>query len=267
MPGHARRGYARCRFGQVHYREAAGCAEVPPLFCLHATAYSGRTFEPLMAELAPGRRVVALDTPGYGGSDFPPEGAAVADYAEALREALDDIAGTAVPVDLLGYHTGCSFAVEIAARHPARVRRIALSGIPFFPGPEREEWRRRLVHESRLTESLSQFEARWDYLVARRAPELPVEHAYANFVDELRAYPRESWAHRAIFESDLAPRLANVRAPTLVLDTDSPLSGPSRAAAALIPGARVVTVPGLPGAPLETGAPRLGAEIRRFLDS
>jgi pimeloyl-ACP methyl ester carboxylesterase len=264
----ATRGYTQCRFGQVHYYwEDRGATAAPPLFCLHATAYSGRTFLPVMAELAPKRKVVALDTPGYGGSDSPPEGASVAEYSAALREALVALAGPGRQVDLFGYHTGCTFAIELAAAWPGLVRRLVLIGIPFFEGPAHAEWRRRLVHGSTLAESLEQFRERWDYLVTARAPGVNLERAFANFVDELRAYPRESWAHRAIFESDLAPSLARVAAPALVINTDSPLSPASRAAAARMTRARVVEFPDIAGAPLETAVPRIGAEIQRFLDS
>ena len=71
-----RRAYADSRFGQLHYRAlgpTAGRAVQPTLICLHATAYSGQTFEPLMPWLAHERRVIALDTPGYGQSDGPAE--------------------------------------------------------------------------------------------------------------------------------------------------------------------------------------------------
>ena len=43
----------------------------PPVVCPHQTPTSSLEFEPLMRELATDRLVVALDTPGYGGSDGP----------------------------------------------------------------------------------------------------------------------------------------------------------------------------------------------------
>ena len=39
--------------------------------CLHATAYSSRSFEPLMRALGSSRHVLAIDLPGYGDSDPP----------------------------------------------------------------------------------------------------------------------------------------------------------------------------------------------------
>ena len=46
------RRYVRGRFGQVHLRESGVASGAVPLVCLHATAYSSRSFEALMRALA-----------------------------------------------------------------------------------------------------------------------------------------------------------------------------------------------------------------------
>ena len=74
--GRVRRGYLDFDDGQLHYREARPAAGAPPrtpIVCLHQTPTSSLEFEPLMREFATDRVVVALDTPGYGGSDGPGE--------------------------------------------------------------------------------------------------------------------------------------------------------------------------------------------------
>ena len=129
-----RRAYVNSRFGQLHLREL-GSGPRPPLLCLHATAYSGQTFEPLMPWLADARRVIALDTPGYGQSDGPGALPPFEVYAQAIVEALPGLVGEQ-PLDLFGFHTGALLAIEMALLAPTCVRRLVLVGVPFFEGDE-----------------------------------------------------------------------------------------------------------------------------------
>ena len=259
------RSYVAGRFGQLHLWDTGAAGAAPPLYCLHATAYSGQTFLPLMRELAPHRRVIALDTPGYGGSDGPDTQVPFEAYADALAEAIRSSRPDSRPVDLFGYHTGVMLAVEIAARHPELVRRIVLIGIPYFVGADRDAWRARLVHETALDESFEQFRQRWDYFIRDRTPGLALDRAFACFVDELRAYPREWWAHDALFDYAATERLPRVVAPVRLINLASALAGPSRAAAALMPKASVVELPQLGGAPFDLGASVLAGEFEAFL--
>ena len=263
-----RRGYADGRFGQMHYFEAAGSAgaERAPLYCLHATAYSGQTFAPIMHLLAEGRRVIALDTPGYGGSDAPPAMVDLAQYAQALAEAIQATHRGSGPVDLFGYHTGAMLAVELAAQFPALVRRIALIGVPFFEGTDKAIWRNRLVQEHALGGSLDQFRHRWEYHVAYRPTGMPLTRAFDNFVDELRPWPRDWWAHKALFDYDARPRLVKVACPVLVINLDIPLGPQSRAAAALIPGATMHDLPEVSVAPLDLGVGLIAPVLADFMD-
>ena len=259
-----RRGYVDGRWGQLHYR-ASGDGSRPPLVCLHATAYSGRTFTPLMPLLAADRRVVAIDTPGYGESDGPPAPIAFADYADAIGDALRTLVPDG-PVDLFGYHTGASIAIALAASVPRIVRRLVLIGIPFFEGTERDAWRAKLVHRHDLLPDFDQFAARWDYFIAQRTPGLSLERAYECFVDELKAWPHDWWAHASLFDDDARPRLAAVAQPVLVLNPTSALAEPSRRAAALMEDATVIELPTLSGAIFDLGTDILAEHIAAFLD-
>ncbi len=81
-----------------------------------------------------GRGVLALDLPGHGGSESGAS-AEVGDYAEAVIQALD-AAGVAKAA-LVGHSLGSLIALEVAARHPGRVRALGLVGaaakIPVNP--------------------------------------------------------------------------------------------------------------------------------------
>jgi pimeloyl-ACP methyl ester carboxylesterase len=224
--------------GQTHLLEAGQVSNEPSLWCLHATAYAGRSFAPLLEALAGRRRVVAPDTMGYGGSDKPSEPIEIGDYARLIDEALD--AAGEGRIDLLGYHTGALVAAELAGLRPDRVRRLILIGVPYLEGHEQKAWRDRLAKPAQLGDGLEQFQERWDFLVAQRDPSVSLKRAFENFVDELRAYPDGWWAHDAAFTFDVAGCFAKVSQPVLILNPDNPLASPSRRAAKRLANVRIV---------------------------
>ncbi len=257
------RSYLGAAGRQIHVIESGGDRDGPPLYCLHATAYSGRSFQPLMDRLGERRRVVAPDTPGYGGSDPPPRDWGIADYADGMAQTLK--AAEAGPIDLLGYHTGAFIAAEMARRSPEFVRRLVLIGVPYFEGETRQLWRRRLADRKSLTQELAQFEERWDYFITHRHAGVRLERGFDNFVDELRAYPQGWRAHEAAFTFDARPCLEAIVQPTLVLNPASPLAEASRAAAALIPRAEILEAPQLSHAIFDAEPEFLADAIDAFL--
>ncbi len=269
MSGTLRRSYVDGPYGQVHLL-AGGPEEgdPPPLYLLHATAYSSQPFIPLMERLARTRRVIAPDTPGYGGSDAPPEMPPFERYADAFIDLVERTAGSGrTPVDVFGYHTGVLIATEAAARRPDLIRSLVLVGIPYYVGEERAERRAVLAARADLTEDFEQFRERWHYFITDRTPGLSLERAYLCFVDELRAYPRHWWAHEALFDYEPQERLARVGCPVLVLNPDNALARPSRDASRILPQARVVELPGLTNAIFDRGPEVLAGEIERFLQA
>lgn len=269
-----KRGYADGRYGQVHFWQhgavapadtsATAPAPLPDLYCLHATAYSGQTMLPLLERLGAGRRVLALDTPGYGGSDAPPQEIDFGAYADAIAEAISATRHGDGPVDLFGYHTGAMLAIELAARHPQLVRRLVLIGIPYFAEADLAAWRDKLVHVTSLTESFEQFRARWDYFITKRTPGLSLARAFDCFVDELRSYPRDWWAHKALMDYRAAPRLPLVGASTLVLNPSGALAQFSRNCAAALPRATLTELPHVGGAPFDLAPDVLADAMRSF---
>jgi pimeloyl-ACP methyl ester carboxylesterase len=116
----------------------AGDEGAKPLVMLHAGPGSSRGLEPLINELARTRSVFAFDTLGHGGSDPP----AVAEpdiglYSESVNEALEGL--DVGQVDVLGTHTGALIAIELCLRHPERVGRLVLDGVPLFTPDERDD--------------------------------------------------------------------------------------------------------------------------------
>lgn len=108
-----------------------------PLVCLHPAPFDGRYF----AEFAtlPGHSctTVAPDYPGYGGSTGPATPPTIGDYAVAMLAAL---AGWRAdkPLNLLGFHTGCLVACEMALQS-VLVDRLVLIDAPVFSGDEQAQ--------------------------------------------------------------------------------------------------------------------------------
>ncbi len=75
-----------------------------------------------------GRNVLAVDLPAHGRSDGPPL-ATVAQMADWVLQLLD--AAKLGQAAIVGHSMGSLVALECAARHPARIERIALLGIAY----------------------------------------------------------------------------------------------------------------------------------------
>jgi 3-oxoadipate enol-lactonase len=124
-----RAGYASVNGTRLYY-EVAGSG--PALVFLHAFGCDRRLWQAQVAHFARRYRVVSYDARGYGKSDVP-AGAPYA-HGEDLRALLDhlEIADAA----LCGASMGGQNAIELALRHPGRVRALvllsaSLQGFPF----------------------------------------------------------------------------------------------------------------------------------------
>jgi pimeloyl-ACP methyl ester carboxylesterase len=86
------RQYVNGPYGQIHVRIARPASRSaerhPPLVCFHYTPGSSRMYAALLPHLATDRVVIAVDTPGYGGSDAPAAQPTLAEYAVAITAGL-----------------------------------------------------------------------------------------------------------------------------------------------------------------------------------
>ena len=114
------------RVGALHHVEAGTGGT--PLLLLHQTPRSRDEYAELLPLVARDRRVLAMDTLGFGASPPLAEHSieAYADGALALLDALD-----LERVHALGHHTGGVVALELAAAAPERVERLVLSSTPW----------------------------------------------------------------------------------------------------------------------------------------
>lgn len=219
--------------GRIAYREA-GCG--PALVCLHGLGGGARSWSQQLRGLSDRRRVIAWDTPGYGGSDdYPSKIPTPAHYADALVAMLDGI-GVTGAFDLVGHSMGGAIAPQIVARHPGRVRRLVLSAtrIAFANWGGYEE--RLKEHASMTPEEFGATRAKSmcsaDAPVAARA-------AVAGIASELRA-PGYAAAVHLLSVCNNEKELRALRLPVLVLAGAEDRIAPeaeTAALTALVPGA------------------------------
>jgi len=196
--------------GQVHCL-LEGQGPATPLLLLHQTPRSVDEFAEVLPLLAGERRIVAVDTPGYGCSDPVPGQPEVADYARIAVEVLDALGiARAIPV---GHHTGAVIAVELAAAFPERVERVVLSGPVYTDAAGRAELERLFKQWSVQTDG-THLTDKW-----RKLHEwLPRPDLVQRFVVDLfRAGTASEQGHFAVARYRMEERLPRVRCPALLL--------------------------------------------------
>jgi pimeloyl-ACP methyl ester carboxylesterase len=261
-----RRFYGQTSFGQVHARIAPSVGDElhPPLVCLHPAPSSGLYFTTAMTMLDEGRRVIAPDYPGYGGSDAPDEPPAIEDYARVMLEFLEDIHVDG-PVDVLGFHTGCLVGSEMALLNPAAVRKLVLCDVPYFTAEVRPGLKEKNAVPLPVSGELHSLAGAWSFNVEKRIADVPLPRALELFAEHLRAGTRDFYGFNAAFSYACEERMPELVVPTTVLATQSGLHDPSEAVANVIPNARFVDVPEVTTAVFETGAEAICKRINAAL--
>ncbi|HEX2087268.1 MAG TPA: alpha/beta fold hydrolase, partial [Solirubrobacteraceae bacterium] len=96
-----------------------------PVVMLHGLGATKASFLPTVAALAPHRRAIAIDLPGFGDSVKPLRAPYHAPFfAKAVAGLLDALGLDRA--DVVGNSMGGRAAIELGLRHPERVRRLAL---------------------------------------------------------------------------------------------------------------------------------------------
>lgn len=262
-----RKHYVDSSFGQIHARSADSSGEeiAAPLICLHPAPYSGMYFTTAMPLLNSGRRVIALDYPGYGGSDSTSRARTIADYAAAMTEALQALSPSG-PVDLLGFHTGSLVAAEIMHQSPESVRRSILCDIPFFTAEQQSALREKMTSPLPVTAELESLSGAWAFDVAKRLDDMALPRAFELFIEHMRTGTKDFVAFAAAFSYDCEARFSTLSGDVICMATQSGLHEATQAAASTIPATTFIDVPEVTSAVFETGAEAISKRILTSLD-
>ena len=220
----------------------------PTVLLLHGGVSDGREWLPLMSDVEAEADVVAPDVPGCGGSEDPPPGRTLADYA-------DDVAGLVReldlgPVHLGGLSFGGGLALQVGIRHPDVVRSLLLfssyagwaGSLPPEEVAARRDWAKTFLTGTRPTDPAQLVPG---LLGSPLAPEL------AELLEQVSAVARPGptlTMLEAFADADLSAELGDVRCPTVVVHGELDARAPRPVADALhrgIPGSRLVVLPGV----------------------
>lgn len=240
-----RRGYADTEVGQVHYVEAG---DGPPVVLLHQTASSSVMYARALPLFAERCHVIAMDTPGFGMSDHPPEQPAegIPYYSRAVIGLLDHLG---LPrAHLVGFHTGASIVTDVGAHSPERVKSLVIAPIlAIDDDEEREEWLARDdLKRTWVPDGKGEFLEReiLDY-VAHFATENDGETYLRELIANLQAGPKYWWTYVAVVTYDHYSAYAKLQCPTLVLNaTDEVLYSYTVKAHEAIGHSEYVEIPG-----------------------
>ena len=238
-----RKGYADSSGGQIHYRKVAGSGT--PIVFLHQTASSGQMWIKVMEALTPsGGTLVALDTPGFGGSFDPDPDSqpSITQYGAWLREALADM-GIA-RCHLAGHHTGACIAVELAARHPELTASLTMLGPVPLTAEERLEFSKHFGTPFHPNVSGSYLLDNWEYLrnLGAHVDPLLINREMS---DQLRAWWGRVQSYKAVWNQDFTSFYMSVKAPIMIGAAPEDVLRPYlERAAQMRPDARVIDVKG-----------------------
>ena len=240
-----RRGYADTEVGQVHYVEAG---DGPPVVLLHQTASSSVMYARALPLFAERCRVIAMDTPGFGMSDHPPQQPAdgIPYYSRAVVGLLDHLG--LEQAHLVGFHTGASIVVDVGAHSPERVKSLIIAPILAIDSDEeRDEWLARDdLKRTWVPDGKGEFLEReiLDY-VAHFATENDGETYLRELIANLQAGPHYWWTYVAVVTYDHYAAYARLRCPVLVLNaTDEVLYSYTVKAHEAIGHSEYVEIPG-----------------------
>lgn len=267
-----KRRYADSRFGQLHYRIAQGGAQATglPLLCLHQTPSNGADWLAVMGPLAAGRTVIAVDTPGYGMSDSPPEPASIEDLAEIMAKLMADLADEGSiapgPFDVMGFHTGSLVATQLARSLPDTVRRVVAFGLAAYPAEVRET---KLEHLLKAFPppgpTLDHVEKLWSIIGELSDPRVSWEERHISMAECLRLGTRMPWGYISVYRYDFLGAMAEVDQPVLVMNPQDDLWEVTLATAHMFRNGRRVDLEGVKHGVLKLETARVVGEIETFL--
>jgi pimeloyl-ACP methyl ester carboxylesterase len=209
----------------------------PAVLVLHGWGGSIEAIHPILAGLSPVARVHALDLPGFGQSELPPEPWGVEQYQEFVAAFMDSLSLERPTV--VGHSNGGRIAIRMAATEPSRVSRLVLVDSAGIRPKRTLRWYRRVGMAK-----VGKYAARFLGAPGERLRELLVGRAAS--ADYAAAGPLRPTLVKLV-NTDLRSFMPSISVPTLLVwgsqDTDTPISD-ARLMESLIPDAGLVVLEG-----------------------
>ena len=220
-------------------------ASGPPVVLLHSLGLDKHMWEPIIDQLAVGRRVFAYDLRGHGEAAGSPRPFTLSDTAADLVAVLDELGLETAHVIGLSY--GGAIAQVAAIEAPDRFASLTLLATTDRAFPEIFERRAAGAEVDGMTAQVDETLSRWFTPEALAAETAGVRYARSR----LQAMKSEDWAAawRSMKELDAQGKLGDFAAPALVVAGSADVSGPTavlRQVADGIPGATFRELPGVP---------------------
>ena len=237
-----------------------------PLVLVHGVGGGADNWDGVAARLKARFQILRLDLRGHGASGVVRAPLQVSDFARDVTDVMDAAGWRSA--HLAGFSLGGLIVQHVAIEAPARVRRLAiLSAVAGRTAAERERVQERLavLERSGIAEVAPQNAKRWftDEFAAAH-PE-----AVSERLRQLLATDEESYLHAyTLFgTADLADRLHEIRAPTLVAtgENDGGSTPPmARLMHERIAGSRLEILAGLRHSVLIEAPERVAALLQEF---
>jgi 3-oxoadipate enol-lactonase len=211
-----------------------------PIVFLHGVGSDKKVWAPQLEHFGRTRRSVAFDYPGYGDSDPAPDGTSRDDYAAAIFAAMD-VLGIEL-AHVCGLSLGGVVAIAMHALAPQRCASLILADT-FAVHPDGRGIYERSVAASADLRALA--EARVDFLLAPGA----LDDVRSEVVETMASIDPAAYriGAEAVWLADQRDSAAAIDVPTLVLVGEADRVTPpelSRELAAIVPGAKLETIPG-----------------------
>jgi pimeloyl-ACP methyl ester carboxylesterase len=235
--------------GLKMYYEIHGTGQ--PLVLLHGGGSTiETTFGRVLPTLAKSRQIIAVEQQGHGHT------ADIADRPFSFEQSADDTAALLAHLhieqaDFFGFSNGGNIALQVAIRHPSRVRKLVVASA--------------MIKRDGLYPEV------WEFMKRSTLKEMPQElqAAYrkvAPHPEQLQTF-HDKCVHRMLEFKDWPPEdIRSIAAPTLLMIGDADSVRPEHAVEMfrLLPRAQLAVLPGGHGAYIGevTGARREDSQVR-----
>ena len=232
----------------------------------HGQAKNSQLWYAWVPLLARDYRVIRVDGRGFGRSSVPAAGYAwsLGGFATDLKNLMDHLG--IEKAHLIGETIGGTIAMQFALQYPNRLNSVTTCSSPFkFVGVPTYQDYYRLVEEKGVEGWVRE-------TIGNRLPPGKVDPAHVEwYVGQMSSTSRqvvlETLAYLATV--DLSPVMPEIAVPALVISgADAGASAErSRAQASLIPGCRLVEIPGVSGFVQHEAPEQAAAAWREFAQS